>query len=86
MYHRRWLKEDASNRARGSNLERRLAGNTGHLRMFLFGADAKSTTTKVRNMLLARFSLSYVRLAAHSVHARGGIQLACRRAFERLVE
>ena len=45
---RRWLKEDASNRSRGSNLERRLAGNTGNLRTFLFGADAKPTTTTAR--------------------------------------
>lgn len=47
---RRWLREDASNRGRGSNLERRLAGNTGNLRTFLFGADAKLDTTKVGNI------------------------------------
>eukprot|EP00752_Nemacystus_decipiens_P006008 g5426.t1 len=43
---RRWLKEEASNRTRGSNLERRLAGNTGNLRAFLFGADAKPTSAR----------------------------------------
>ncbi|CAN0105974.1 unnamed protein product [Pylaiella littoralis] len=41
---RRWLREDASSRGRGSNLERRLAGNTGNLRTFLFGAGAKLDT------------------------------------------
>lgn len=48
---RRWLREDASNRGRGSNLERRLAGNTGNLRTFLFGASAKPETTRVRNVV-----------------------------------
>ncbi|CAM9106724.1 unnamed protein product, partial [Hapterophycus canaliculatus] len=43
---RRWLREDASNRCRGSNLERRLAGNTGNLRTFLFGVSAKPETTR----------------------------------------
>ncbi|CBJ27340.1 hypothetical protein Esi_0067_0016 [Ectocarpus siliculosus] len=43
---RRWLRENASNRGRGSNLERRLAGNTGNLRTFLFGADAKPEATR----------------------------------------
>ncbi|CAB1110012.1 unnamed protein product [Ectocarpus sp. CCAP 1310/34] len=44
---RRWLRENASNRGRGSNLERRLAGNTGNLRTFLFGADAKPEATRL---------------------------------------
>ncbi|CAN0042048.1 unnamed protein product, partial [Choristocarpus tenellus] len=34
---RRWLKDSASTRGKGSNLERRLAGGAGGLRTFLFG-------------------------------------------------
>lgn len=50
---RRWLRDSAASRGRGSNLERRLAAgsNTGHLRNFLFGAEARMDNVSILAVL-----------------------------------